>query len=164
MMIRYNTYLRAGLISASVLLLACKPPVPLATPTAPQEIKQKIVTSTAPLTLVHIWATWCDPCREEFPQLVKVIREFQSLEVILISADAPGEIDAVETFLAEHHSPVDSLITTELNQKFIETLSPDWGGALPSTFFYREGKLVSEWEGKRTFEDYAETIETLLNK
>lgn len=164
MMIRYSTFPKIGIMAATILLFACNPPAPVATPATPNEIQQEIEISKAPLTLVHVWATWCDPCRDEFPELVKVINTFQSLEVILISADDPAEATAVEEFLIEHQSPVGSVITTELNQKFIETLSPNWDGALPATFFYREGKLVSEWEGKRTFEEYAETIETLLNK
>ena len=27
--------------------------------------------------LVNFWATWCDPCQEEFPELVKIDGEFR---------------------------------------------------------------------------------------
>jgi hypothetical protein len=43
-------------------------------------------------------------------------------------------------------------------------LSPNWSGALPASFFYDStGRLVAEWEGKRSYEDYMTTIEQLLN-
>jgi thiol-disulfide isomerase/thioredoxin len=161
MMIRLIVYFQLGLL-ATFTLSGCKPAPPTAKPASPEQIEIAIDSSEAPLTLVHVWATWCDPCREEFPELVKVMHEFPSMGVVLISADSPKEIENVQTFLVDHNSPADSLITTELNQKFIETLSPNWGGALPATFFFRNGKCVSEWEGKKTFEHYKETIENLL--
>jgi thiol-disulfide isomerase/thioredoxin len=163
MMIGLSTISKTGLLVSTLLsLAACKPSSPIATPATPQVIQQQIKNSTAPLTLVHVWATWCDPCREEFPELIKATSEFQSLEVILISADAPDEANAVVNFLTTQKSPFNSLISTELNQDFIESLSPKWAGSLPSTFFFRAGKLVDEWEGKRTAEEYTKTIQSLL--
>jgi len=151
-----------------VLLLAalasCAPRPPEVTVATPAEIKAGIEASSAPLVLVHVWATWCAPCVEEFPELMKVYTQFekQGLELILVSGDDPGELEAVEAFLVKQNCPVGSLVSTELGQSFIETLSPNWGGALPSSFFYAEGKLLHEFEGKRSYEDYAEQLETLL--
>ena len=43
---------------------------------------------TRPL-LVNFWATWCDPCREEFPDLVKIDHDYRpkGLDFIAISLD-----------------------------------------------------------------------------
>jgi len=152
------------MLSLLVAVTACSPPIPIATPATPQAIRTNVEMSKSPLTLVHVWATWCDPCREEFPELMKVYEEYRNkgLELILVSADDPADAEAVQAFLLKQSSTVDSLITTELNQAFIETLSPKWAGSLPSSFFYIEGRLVAEWEGKRTYAQYAEQIETLL--
>ncbi|WP_372845265.1 TlpA family protein disulfide reductase [Pontiella sp.] len=164
MMKRYGITPTIGSALAALLLSGCGPSKPAAQPATPSEIGRRIAQSTAPLTLVHVWATWCDPCRAEFPELVKIMEHYQSMDVVLVSADAPADKEAVEAFLAEHGSPQGSLITTELTQAFIESLSPKWGGALPASFFFQDGKIVREWEGKRTHDEYAETIETLLNK
>jgi thiol-disulfide isomerase/thioredoxin len=146
-------------------LVSCAPQPPEISVATPGDIKARIKTSTAPLVLVHVWATWCVPCIEEFPELMKVHTNFEQrgLELILVSADDPDEIEAVEKFLVKQNFPVGSLVSTELSQNFIETLSPRWGGSLPSSFFYADGKLLHEWEGKRTYRDYAERIEKLLN-
>jgi len=149
-------------------LSACeKTPAPKALPATPDAIRAEIESSEAPLTLVHAWATWCAPCREEFPELLKTYAEYrdQGLKLILVSADEPDDLASVEVFLTEQGSPIGSLVATELSQKFIETLSPKWAGSLPASFFYADGKRVAEWEGKRTFEEYKEVIEThLTNK
>ncbi len=148
------------------LLGACSPPPAGKVATLPQ-IKAAIRHSDAPLTLVHVWATWCDPCREEFPELLRMYEAARrrGLELILVSADDPAELDAVDLFLQEQQSPVGSLVATELSQDFIELFSSDWAGALPASFFFdADGQLAEEWQGKRTFEEYMETIDRLLNK
>lgn len=140
---------------------------PIAVQATPNEIKEQVEATDAPLLLVHAWATWCHPCREEFPELMRVVEHYRrdGLEVLLVSADDPAELKTVEAFLVEHGSPVDSLISTKLDQNFIETLSPNWSGALPATFIFdAAGKLVAEWEGKRNFEHYQTTIEPLLKQ
>jgi thiol-disulfide isomerase/thioredoxin len=146
-------------------LVSCAPEPPAVSIATPGEIKARIEASTAPLVLVHVWATWCVPCIEEFPELMKVHTQFEGrgLELILVSGDDPDELEPVEKFLLKQNCPVGSLVSTDLSQVFIETLSPNWAGALPASFFYADGKLLHEWEGKRTYQEYAEQLETMLN-
>ena len=162
-MIKYSPVLLCVAFLAA--LVSCAPRQPVVSIATPGAIKDAIEASNAPLVLVHVWATWCDPCRDEFPELMAVYSHFekQGLELILISADDPAEIKSIEKFMQEQNCPVGSLVSTELSQKFIETLSPSWGGSLPSSFFYAKGRLLHEWEGKRVYEVYAEQIESLLN-
>lgn len=152
-----------GLISA--LLAGCRP-APQAVPTTPESIKEQILASTAPLLLVHVWATWCDPCRDEFPELVRIHTDYAAdgLALLLVSADDPAASGEVEKFLASQRCPVESLIATDIGQPFIEMLSTNWSGALPASFFYRNDRLLAEWEGPRTYAQYAEVIEQLLGK
>ena len=41
--------------------------------------------------VINLWATWCGPCRQEIPELVKVHKEFHSrgVEVIGLSTENP---------------------------------------------------------------------------
>ena len=155
-----------GIPALTGLLLSCSPapqPTEVATPTV---IKAKISATKSPVLLVHAWATWCDPCRDEFPELIKVHEEFssQGLQLLLIAADEPSDIERVKQFLADHNSTEGSLIASALTEEFVTALSPNWGGSLPASFFYVDGKLVTEWEGKRSHEEYAEIISELLKR
>ncbi len=44
--------------------------------------------------LINVWATWCEPCREEFPDLVKLSNKYKkSIRFIGISADEVEDLD-----------------------------------------------------------------------
>jgi thiol-disulfide isomerase/thioredoxin len=55
-------------------------------------------------TFVNLWATWCEPCREELPhvqELYELIKERPDLQVITFNLDEnPGEL---QPFLTERH-------------------------------------------------------------
>jgi len=54
--------------------------------------------------LVNFWATYCDPCRDEFPDLVKVDTDFRpkSLDFVTVSLDDVSDIKTtVPQFLAQ---------------------------------------------------------------
>lgn len=168
-MITYSL-VRRSLVGLTILLLtpACKPtPKPIAIRSTPKEIKQYLDSSKAALTLVHVWATWCQPCRDEFPEILKINDQYRSdgLKVTLVSADDPDDLDTVNAFLREQDSTMNSLVSTKLDQDFMGLFSPNWSGALPASFFFdSKGKLVAEWEGKRSYAEYASTIKLLLKK
>src|SRR3982750_1512348 len=52
-----------------------------------EALKPLLKPNAKPL-LVNFWATWCDPCREEFPDLVKIENEFRGkVDFVLVSLD-----------------------------------------------------------------------------
>ncbi|MDQ1589746.1 MAG: hypothetical protein QOG71_373 [Pyrinomonadaceae bacterium] len=98
--------------------------------------------------LLNFWATWCTPCRREFPDLVKIGADYggRGLEFALVSADDVSDIKtAVPEFLREMRAaamPAYLLNATD-TEAAIAQVDPAWGGELPATFLFdRQGKLA----------------------
>src|SRR3954467_3512673 len=55
----------------------------------------------AAAVLVNVWASWCEPCREEMPDLIRFYRDHraQGLRLVLISADDDDQRGEVERIL-----------------------------------------------------------------
>ena len=104
--------------------------------------------------LVNFWATWCVPCREEFPDLVKLRGRYATdqLDFALISLDDISDIEkAVPDFLVESGaaSLPAYLLHAEDDGAAINLVDPTWAGELPATFLYdRTGHVVFTRKGR----------------
>jgi len=45
-------------------------------------------------TLLHLWATWCAPCRRELPDLLELAAEMRHVEVVAVSSESWPRIRA----------------------------------------------------------------------
>lgn len=103
--------------------------------------------------LVNFWATWCDPCREEFPDLVKLDQDYHSkrLDFVSISLDDVSDIkSAVPRFLKEMKATMHVvLLNVKDPEPAIHVVDPTWDGQLPATFLYdKDGKVVFRHFGR----------------
>lgn len=110
--------------------------------------------------LVNIWATWCGPCVEEFPYVVKLQKKYpKRLKVLFVSADFETQRDRAVQFLKEQGVSWTTYFKTGDDQAFINGLEPEWSGSLPFTKVIGvDGREVAHWESKAdfsTFERYA---------
>lgn len=111
-----------------------------------KNVLKKSVDAKHPL-LINFWATWCPPCREEFPELVKIDAEYRSrnLDFVTVSLDDLAEIKReVPQFLREMKATMPSyLLKTADEEAAIAAIAPNWRGALPLTVLYNaDGKMV----------------------
>ncbi len=117
--------------------------------------------------VVSMWATWCVPCREEFPDLVKLHREMgaRGVQVVAVSLDLSSALESeVVPFLKAQGAAFPVYIKSPGDDDaFINAVSPAWSGALPSTFVYdASGKLVEEITGPTTFDALRGIVTPLL--
>lgn len=107
--------------------------------------------NTKPL-LINFWATWCDPCREEFPDLVKIDSDYKGkIDFITISLDELSEIDRdVPKFLARMKAMMPAyLLKTPDEGEAISIVAKDWQGALPFTILFdAKGETAFTKQGK----------------
>ena len=115
------------------------------------KIKALLKPNGKPL-LVNFWATWCVPCREEFPDLVKINADYRGkIDFFTVSLDYIEEINRdVPKFLSEMKAEMPAyLLVSEDESTLISTIAKDWSGGLPFTILYNEkGEIVYFRQGK----------------
>jgi thiol-disulfide isomerase/thioredoxin len=88
------------------------------------------------VVVINYWASWCEPCRDEAPQLKQTYQDFQGKDVTFIGVDFHGDgkdDSAAKAFLTAHQVPYDSI-------------------------FDRDSKTVLDWKGKVSIEAPPMTI------
>jgi len=103
--------------------------------------------------LVNFWATWCEPCREEFPDLVKIDEQYGAgkLDFITVSLDDVSDIEkGVPEYLEKMHARMPAyLLNVPDPEEVINLVDPQWSGAMPATFLFdSHGTLVFKHMGR----------------
>jgi cytochrome c biogenesis protein CcmG/thiol:disulfide interchange protein DsbE len=87
--------------------------------------------------VVNVWASWCVPCRQEFPYLQKLSARYGK-EVAFFGLNSEDSEDAAATFLREEPVPYPSY--SDPDKDVFESLG---ARGFPDTAFYdRSGELV----------------------
>src|SRR5216684_9303790 len=117
-----------------------------------KKLIQRDPKDTRPL-LINFWATWCDSCREEFPDLVKIDADYRAkgLNFVAVSLDDVADIKSkVEPFLKEMKAAMPVvLLNVNDPEPAIHAVDPTWQGDMPATFLYdKDGKVVFKHFGR----------------
>jgi thiol-disulfide isomerase/thioredoxin len=130
-----------------------------------EQVLQAVREPGARAVLVNVWATWCMPCREEFPDVMRLAREYRAsgLRVVLVSADFDDALPQASAFLLEHGVDFPSYLKTGDDMKFINALEPSWSGAIPASILYDgAGRKVRFWAGRQTYDTLAIAVRRVL--
>jgi thiol-disulfide isomerase/thioredoxin len=88
--------------------------------------------------VVNVWASWCGPCRFEFPTLQRLSARYGK-RVAFLGVDSQDSTAAAATFLRDAPVPYPSY--TDPDEEIADSLGASLG--LPDTAFYdRAGNLV----------------------
>jgi len=147
-----------------------KAPVPAVSapallPATGAQVLDAVRATGAKVVVVNLWATWCTPCREEFPDLMRFHRAFKDrgVALVLVSGDFPGESDAAKEFLASQGVDFSSYLKSGKDEDFINAFDPAWSGALPATFVYdAQGQRKHSFLGPITYQSLETVVAPLL--
>jgi len=117
--------------------------------------------------ILTFWATWCVPCREEFPDLVKLEKAYRArgVAVLGVSIDLPKDMPKIEKFLAANQPDFPNYVKRAGgdDQDFIDAVDPKWGGELPFTVLYgRDGKKARVLSGMQSYAEFEKAVADLL--
>ena len=108
------------------------------------------------VTLVNFWASWCDPCREEFPHMAQLYREFPRADFQIVAISDDVDAGRMLAFIHQYRPPFPILVG---------------GGRMRATYHYRglpysvlldrKGRIVERifgFGGPAEFQQLRETI------
>jgi thiol-disulfide isomerase/thioredoxin len=118
---------------------------------------------------VNVWATWCAPCVEEFPDIVKTVNYYDSgdIDFISLNVDMSSQVDSLvipflKAFKAEDFKTYN--IREKSAEAVINLLNPEWNGAIPATFIYdRKGNQRVFILGADKFSTFVSAIDSIRN-
>ena len=110
----------------------------------------KLSDYSGKVLIVNMWATWCGPCRQETPELVKLHKDYKSrgLEVIgLATQQNDADLDAVKDFVKEQK--VDYKVVYDDGSLAVPLVQMTHGrGVIPQSFIIsRDGHIIGHFEG-----------------
>lgn len=106
-------------------------------PGGPDAYEKRIAELRGYPVVVNVWASWCGPCRFEFPVLQKLSARYGK-KVAFLGVNSEDSNDAAATFLREEPVPYPSY--TDPDKEIFDSLGAI---GLPDTAFYdKSGELV----------------------
>lgn len=131
--------------------------------------QQMVAGNQGKALMVTFWATWCEPCRDEYPMIVALAKKYapQGLVVVGISTDEKSDMNLVREFLAQTHPGFPNYVEKpgiDVNA-FYQGVDPDWQGTMPHTVFYgRDGHIARYLTGASPKEAFENAIQLILLK
>jgi thiol-disulfide isomerase/thioredoxin len=166
---KLQTLLPGVLLLAGVALALAQTNPPKDPPLIDLQGYQKILQQHKgqPL-LVTFWATWCEPCRDEYPMLNELAKQYapQGLQVVGIDLDQDGDIILMRRFLARYKPVFPNYRKSKGDENaFSNAVMAGWNGSLPASFFYaRDGRQIGHLMGASDHDTYDAAIRMLLSK
>jgi len=137
-----------------------------------EAIQQRIAARKGKVTVVNLWATWCQPCVAELPALARAAADFEDRGVLAyaVSLDLVNpmtEVDrntlpgTLEQFASERTLALPVWLYDGDDDALAEWLG--YGHVVPFTVvFDQDGRIVDRHEGESTYEQFASMIKAAL--
>jgi peroxiredoxin len=103
------------------------------------------LNTTDKTVLVNVWATWCAPCVEEFPDLLDTWRMYRRrpFQLVTVSLNYPDEEKAVRAFLEKQLASARNYVSGTMDPyELMKALDPEWDGGVPYSMVIAPGGRV----------------------
>ena len=132
-------------------------------PIDPMILKAVVAKNKGKVVVVNFWASWCVPCKQEFPDLVAAVKA-SGATLVTIACDSPQDAATKSAkFLATQGATSNAFFNkanTDIAAflKWLEPKAPP-ASPIPRTYlFSTSGKLVKAMAGKHDAATFTKEI------
>jgi thiol-disulfide isomerase/thioredoxin len=122
----------------------------------PDALKGKVV-------LLDFWASWCDPCKQSFPAMEELQKQYGPRGFVVIAVNVDENRSDMEDFLKTHTAGF--TVVHDAAQKLVAEAGI---ATMPSSFLVDQSGRVrfahAGFHGEETKKEYRQEIESLLGK
>lgn len=110
------------------------------------------------IVLVNFWATWCGPCKQETPDLVRVYEKYRGRGVTFAGISMDDDPAKVVPRFLERYKVEYPVLVPPPDSPLTENIQ-----SLPTSFLVdRQGRIARTWVGLLHEEELVKNIEELL--
>ena len=131
----------------------------------PDELHAIIARHAGKVVVVNFWASWCPPCRTEFPDIMAVDRDYRArgVQVLAVSMNAPDETEDIAGFLQTFQPSFSVYRAADPEDGFYQGVSREWFGELPVTLVVDAAGQIAHFHKKPvTYDELAGDLAPLL--
>lgn len=118
---------------------------------------KRIADESGKVVIVNVFASWCPPCREEIPGLIKIRRAFSEKDVVILGISVDREPKALANYMKELKITYPVMLA---KGDFVERVGVT---AVPQLLIYnKKGELVVNHRGLVDEADLSKAIKEIL--
>jgi peroxiredoxin len=111
------------------------------------------------IILLNFWATWCEPCKEEIPDLITLQEQYKN-DIVVLGFSIDDSAEKLREYAAKYQMNYPVLVGAG-HENIQEAYGPMWG--VPVTVIIdRDGKIAKKQSGIRTRAQFEKEIKRLL--
>src|SRR6266487_1806223 len=111
------------------------------------------------VTLVNFWASWCDPCREEFPHMAELYREFDRKDFEIAGVSDDVDSGPMLAFVRKYRPPFPILVGGGRMKQLYH-----YRGLPYSVLLDRQGRVIERIFGFGGAEEFRRLRQTIANE
>jgi thiol-disulfide isomerase/thioredoxin len=111
------------------------------------------------IILLNFWATWCEPCKYEIPDLISLQEQYAD-DIVVLGFSVDDTPEQLKAYAAEYKVNYPMLVGSG-HENIQDAYGPMWG--IPVTVVIaRDGTIARKQSGIRTREQFEREIKALL--